>query len=595
MQKRALDLLYGLVIKARCAETQIPYYPQKTEICSNIHEIPQMKLCSPESAGVSSEYITRLLSELEACSEHLHSIVILKNGKKIAEAAAPGYSPYRRHVTHSMAKTVTGLAIGMLIDEGKLSLSDKAYDILDVKALPALASKARSVTVSDLLTMRTHVVFNELGAVTEENWVNAFFSSATKNDPGSGFAYNSMNSYLLSAIVQKISGETLMQYLTPRLWEPLGITNVFWEVCPKGVNKGGWGLYISTEDMAKLGQLFLQRGEWNGKRIISADWLSSATSVQAKVSGNEGNFSYGYQLWVSEAGDGYLFNGMLGQNVWVCPETQWVIAFNSGTDEMFQHNGALSAAVRYSTDNANSSAKPIKRNRRALRALRRKSAYFMTDRTWIRFPKPVKVFGPFKRKQRYDIENTITALVGKWSAAENNIGTLPLFVRLIQNNHSEGIKAIEIACRDTESILVSITEGEHRFDFVAGLYSYCENTLDYYGELYRVAAAAQPTYTEDNLPVLKIELKFPEIANTRRIKLYSDGDKMSIIFSETPGVSVLERLLDCTHICMPHLAPIVGKLKPRLDSTALTEKFRTVFSPQLSAKKETVSDVDMYM
>ena len=225
-EKRLFELLYRLVVRGKCAKEKTPYYPQKTECCTNVSDAPSLELYSPESVGVSSEYITSLLKELEKSSEYLHTVVILCKGKKIAEAAAPGYSTHRRHVTHSLAKSVTLLAVGMLVDEGRLKLSDLACELLGVKA----SSKTHSITVEDLLTMRTNVVFSEvLGAVTEDNWIKAFFSSSVKNEPGTGFAYNSMNSYILSAIVQKLTGQNLSEYLRPRLWEPLGITNIFWE------------------------------------------------------------------------------------------------------------------------------------------------------------------------------------------------------------------------------------------------------------------------------------------------------------------------------------------------------------------------------
>src|SRR5699024_4911566 len=145
---------------------------------------------------------------------------------------------------------------------------------------PVSYRRFRSLTVRHLLTMTSGVDFDEVGAVTEEDWVKCYFESGVRFEPGAEFAYNSMNSYLLSAIVRERTGQGLSQVLRPRVFVPLGFGRVHWETCPRGIEKGGWGLYLCPEDMAKIGQLLLQKGRWNGRQLVSEEFLREMTRKQ---------------------------------------------------------------------------------------------------------------------------------------------------------------------------------------------------------------------------------------------------------------------------------------------------------------------------
>ena len=154
------------------------------------------------------------------------------------------------------------------------------------------------VTVEHLLTMTSGVQFNEIGAISGNDWLNSFLNAPVSGKPGAAFQYNSMNTYVLSAIVTERTGMTLSEYLEPRLFQPLGITKYLWETCPKGITKGGWGLFLCPEDMAKLGQLYLQRGIWKGQQLVPEGWVEISTGKQ--VESVEGTFGYGYQVWMEK-------------------------------------------------------------------------------------------------------------------------------------------------------------------------------------------------------------------------------------------------------------------------------------------------------
>ena len=163
--------------------------------------------------------------------------------------------------------------------------------------------------------MRAGVIFGEAEALSEQDWVRAFLNSSLKGEPGTEFYYNSLNTYMLSAIVLRKTGKKLTDFLQERLFGPMGITDILWETCPSGIEKGGWGLYIRPEDIAKLGQLVMDEGMWHGQQLISAEYIRTATAAHASPPPELGDFDYGYQIWVGRKTPAFLFNGMLGQNV----------------------------------------------------------------------------------------------------------------------------------------------------------------------------------------------------------------------------------------------------------------------------------------
>ena len=194
--------------------------------------------------------------------------------------------------------------------------------------------------------MTSGVTFNESGIVSGNDWLGSFLNSPVNGKPGTEFQYNSLNTYVLSAIVTKRTGETLTEYLTPRLFKPLGITKYYWETCPKGITKGGWGLFICAEDMAKLGQLYLQKGNWKGQQLVSEYWveISTAKSIRKhRMIPMDTVIRFG---WNSVPGS-FEYNGMLGQNVMIYPDMDMVLVTNAGNKELFQDCIMLNIIRKY--------------------------------------------------------------------------------------------------------------------------------------------------------------------------------------------------------------------------------------------------------
>ena len=243
------------------------------------------------------------------------SLMILKHGKVLYEAWYGDAAPDKPHAMHSVSKSFTATAVGMAIDDGLLKVTDKVVDFFPDKLPAEVSDNLKAVTVHDLLTMNC-------GQETEarfrgsDDWVASFLAHPFVHEPGTWYCYNSLGTYMLSAIVQKLTGQKVLDYLTPRLFEPLNIAVPEWEESPQGINAGGWGLQLKTEDMAKFGQLFLQKGKWNGKPLVSEAWVNENCTFM---------LGYGYQMWRCPD-NAYRADGARGQYIFIIPDSDAVIA-----------------------------------------------------------------------------------------------------------------------------------------------------------------------------------------------------------------------------------------------------------------------------
>ncbi|MHC1731266.1 MAG: serine hydrolase domain-containing protein [Bacteroidales bacterium] len=299
---------------------------------------------TPEAEGVSSEELLTFLDSAAAGSHEFHSIMIVRHGKVIAEGWWDPYSPELRHTLYSVSKSFTSTAVGLAVTEKLLSVDDKVVSFFPDQLPDTVSPFLADMTVRDLLTMTAGQSPDPSNEITSsgKNWVTAFLSLPVVNDPGSQFLYNSMATFMLSAIVQKVTGEKLADYLQPRLFGPLGIEGMDWESSPEGINAGGWGLRVRTEDMAKFGQLYLQKGMWNGKQIIPAEWIEEATSFKIDqapdaspetTAENDWMQGYCYQFWRSRHNT-YRADGAFGQYIMVMPEKDAVVAITSESPDM---------------------------------------------------------------------------------------------------------------------------------------------------------------------------------------------------------------------------------------------------------------------
>ncbi|WP_410511471.1 serine hydrolase [Paenibacillus sp. BR2-3] len=299
----------------------------------------QLPRSRPEEQGITSTAISDFLNAVHNKNLELHSFMLVRHGHVVAEG---WWSPYRSnlpHMLYSLSKSFTSTAIGLAVSENLISLDDLVISFFPDEAPEVITPNLAKMNVRHLLMMGTGHVVETMEAIhrsEDGNWVKAFLGVPVEKEPGTHFLYNTGATYMLSAILQKVSGHTLLECLEPRLLTPLGIEGATWESCPRGINTGGFGLSLTTGDIAKFGQLYLQKGCWNNQRILPEAWINEATSKQ--ISNGDGGDSdwtqgYGYQFWQCRH-EAYRGDGAFGQFCIVLPEQDAVIAITSGTNDM---------------------------------------------------------------------------------------------------------------------------------------------------------------------------------------------------------------------------------------------------------------------
>ncbi len=289
---------------------------------------------APELQGVSSSGV---LSFVEAADkiDSMNSFMLVRHGCVVAEGWWAPYNADSPHSLYSLSKSFTSTAVGLAISEGKLSLDDEVLKFFPDDAPAQPSANLKSMRVSDLLRMSSGQQ-TEPARKPDEVWTKTFLAHEVPFKPGTHFLYNTSGTYMLSAIVQKATGMTVLDYLKPRLFEPLGIEHPTWETSPQGISAGGFGLSIRTEDIARFGQLYLQKGKWEGKQLVPESWVAAATTRQTSNGSSptsDWDQGYGYQFWRCRHG-AYRGDGAFGQYCIVLPEQDAVVAITSGVKDM---------------------------------------------------------------------------------------------------------------------------------------------------------------------------------------------------------------------------------------------------------------------
>ena len=289
---------------------------------------------------MSSTALLGFVKAVEKKIDELHSFMLLRHGQVVAEGWWAPYAPHLTHMLFSLSKSFTSTAVGMAAAEGRLTVDDLVISFFPEDLPEKVDPNLAKMRVRHLLSMATGHAEDATGRMIEgggDNFVRGFLALPVENEPGAPFVYNSAATYMLSAIVQKLTGMKLIDYLQPRLFEPLGIEGAAWESCPRRINMGGWGLEVRTEDIARFGQLYLQKGIWQGKRLIPEAWVKEATSKQVSNGDpalpNDWAQGYGYQFWRCRHG-AYRGDGAFGQFCIVMPEQDAVLAITAGVGDM---------------------------------------------------------------------------------------------------------------------------------------------------------------------------------------------------------------------------------------------------------------------
>ncbi len=588
------ELLMKMVARETGEISKVDFSPQKTAFSKLPYpDETFLERSSPESQGVSSAFFTDLIRDLSEDRDcRMHKFMALRHGKVIAECAFEPFDMDMWHVTYSMCKSITGMAIGILMGEEKLTLDDRLSDIFSAKMGP-LSLFRKTVSVRNLLNMSSGVDFNEVGAISGNDWRKGFLEASFKFDPGTKFEYNSMNSYMLSAIVTEITGQSLFDFCKERIFDPMGIKRVFWECCPQSITKGGWGLFMRIEDMAKMGQLYLQKGRWNGEQIVPEQWVTESISHQIET-GSDDNAHYGYQLWINDDREGsFAYNGMMGQNVFVYPDIDMVVVTNAGNADVFQ-TSSMALKIRDRMKNViEVSDEPLPEDFKALSELKalcrsvsgrtsdfpiisgggwKSRAVHMT--TGSARGRDLKLSGKrhdFReavnsyniRNENRLIDTWLTKLNGQIYDIENQgAGLLPIMMQVVHNNFTDGISKVGFRLEDNKAFFIDIYEGDviYRLRCGFGGKRY-ESEINVHCENYKLSLKSYCTRDEYNRFTIRNEIYFLEEACNRTFNIYFEDDavdrvdrkgtfihpslpgRIEIRMKESPGADMLHDTL----------------------------------------------------
>ncbi|TCC65994.1 class C beta-lactamase-related serine hydrolase [Kribbella pittospori] len=293
---------------------------------------------TPEDQGLSGAALDAFIAALDESEPEIQTVMLLQHGHVVLEEE---WSPYRLadpHLLFSVSKSFTSTGVGLAIDAGLLTLDDKVISFFGADELPeTISDNLAAMTVRHLLTMTTGHSEDTVAALSRDRrMVKIFLGLDVDHEPGTVFVYNSGATYMLSAILQRLTGDRLFDYLKPRLFEPLGITEATWQVSREGITVGGWGLSINTESLAKFGQLLLQHGAWEGKQLVPAEWYEAATSKQVPNDHQENpdwQQGYGFQFWRGR-NNTYRGDGAFGQFVMILPDHDAALIVTSATGDM---------------------------------------------------------------------------------------------------------------------------------------------------------------------------------------------------------------------------------------------------------------------
>lgn len=581
--KKLLSLVYKIFMEGSRNPSQIPYAPQKTESYLGKTTRAAFSRVAPESVGVSSERLLRLLEALEnGKATNVNTILLVVDGKLCLDASVAPYRSDIWHITYSMAKSVTALGVGLAVDEGKLSLDKRLCEFFPEYG-GLFAGKIKQVTVRHLLTMAVSVGFNETGVLIEENWLRGYMEAPLREDVGECFSYNSMSTYILSVIVQKLVGKTLWEYVDEKLFKPMGIEHTLWEKSPEGMTKGGFGLYMTPLDMAKLGLLVLNEGVYEGEQLISREWIREMTSVHNHPDKKFGSYDYGYQVWVDKERDIVLFNGMLGQDILIMPKTNTVAVLTAGNSELFQHSEMLSIVENCLCSEDFRKEAPLTSNKKAYKALLAKEKSFGACRAFAKpLPKPrffQSLLLRLRGKPLRPLPAEARVLVGRHcDLNENNAGLLPLFTCILQNNFSAGIRSLSFAI-EGKNLVLDVEEGAFHHRLPIGFYEPIVTEVDEHGEKFLVSLQGEFAKNEDGTPLLKLTLGYPELAGERRWKLYyADENTVTLSVDEIPGFAIAEPFIDKISTSVSGIAALIFSFVP---INMLKEKVRSGFAPSI--------------
>lgn len=551
---------------------------------SEIHDIKEVPLQNKDTfeLNISAVEISKMLRNLVTTrSCKLDGLAIAKEEYLICSGYRPPYSKENPHITNSTCKTITAIAVMYAVSEGLLGIEDKVLSFFPEYDTMLTPKYVKQITIEHLLTMTSGTKCTEVTSVVEEDWVKAFLLTDCQNEPGTQFIYNSMNTYMLSAILSKITEISLLEYLRPRLFEPLGINHLKWELCPKGIERGGWGLHLSLDGMLKIGLFLANDGKYNGTQLIDPSYIRKMKETNVKQDVDALSTGYGYQLW-HLPNDFYMLSGMYGQHVIIDDKHKLVIATNAHNDKMFpdsQFTGIILDCM-----NSENLYKPDGKWKERAFYKKFTQEFHAFCNGW-KLPKETKEL-PYKlycKNQEKHISEKIakcneilSAFNGKHLHIEQ--ATFKLFPYMMRGMYQFPPFAVtDIMFKTSEQMLKMcfLKEGnkkdkkenkeQEKLVVKAGYGRYCNQTIVIGPNEIQLAAKVYMSTDEDGVDVMQLNLVFPATGFSRKIKFFLLEDRISIECMEYPDMrAIVEQVIYGETVLAGNSIDLTGKLPESL-------------------------------
>lgn len=554
---------YGMSYLSRILDN---FQDGETTECPRIgyHEIEDvvpipLKVQPTTVLSLSAQRISAFLQEVftdRLCA--LDGMAICRGENLVFSGYRPPYSDRNPHITNSTCKTVVAIAAMFAISEHLLLESDTVLSFFPEYETVLTPKHVKQMTVYHLLTMTSCSKCNEVASVTETDWVKAFLLTDCQQEPGSKFIYNSMNTYMLAAILTKVTGMSLMAYLKERFFAPLGINHVKWELCPQGIERGGWGLHISLEGMCKIGLFLANDGAYAGKQLLHPSFIRKMKETNIFQEADRLSTGYGYQLWHLPYGL-YMLSGMYGQHVVIDEKHKLVVATNAHNDKMFPDSVLVSKIIAFMTDKSlYQPAAVLQENIHYKQLMQQTEAFSMgfdLRQYSAKIPYIAYYAGMLRRykKEKTKLIDLFCTFEGKRLHVDQ--ASFKLFPYMLQGMYQcPPFHVTDIAFRKTECTwkLCFYKEknkkdtGKVREKMImdAGLNEYYHQNILIGEEEKEIAVKAYPATDEDGHDVIFVDIVFPDAGFSRVIKFFLLEERIGIECLEYPDMrGIVEQVL----------------------------------------------------
>ena len=525
--------------------------PDKPKVFPIGGEIHYLARDIPENHGYTKEYIDSFFNELNSdFSIRENRVLVIKDNVVIGEQYLHPYVKDSWDAVFSASKTLVALALGLLYDEGKVDLDMPVTKILGIDN-KVVIGRNKKITLRHLLTMSTGNTFNEVESPSSKRWIKSFFDSNYKFKLGSKFEYNSMNTYIISACVDKIAKRPLYELVKEKIFDPLEISETHLNVSDEGHFKGGWGLHILPEDMAKLGILVKDYGEYNGKRILSKKWIKMMSSVQYYATEFGHRINYGFQMWVDEKNNYCVFNGMYDQDIFIFRNSGVVVVTCCANSEAFHGANHFPILTKYFSS----------KNMGKFNLCTHKVSRELINRNDLMY-----YFESIKNKE-FDPINKIA----------NSCGVLPLLLQNEVGTYVQGVKNIKFS--EKEGIYyLQITEGDKKYKYDFNFDNGVRQVVELFGNKFDINVDAKMFISGKGEIYMIMRFTFLEYASIRyiNIKFGKSSDVISVEFSETPG---LEFVASIVEVQDENTKNLVNNIIKGMNPALATGRAKNLFSP----------------